>query len=154
MSVVPTIPNYVAGTWTVDQAHSEIGFAVRHMMVSKVRGRFEKFTGTITTTRNPLDSHAEAEIDLSSIETGNDDRDNHLRNSDFFDTETNRKMMFRSTSIRQDGGDYIVAGDLTIRDITKPVTLNVELGGIGPDRTEAPVWVSPPPAWSTGKTSG
>src|SRR5881392_3789208 len=76
-------PGYVTGTWTIDPFHTEIGFLVRHLMVSKIRGRFEKFTGTITTAANPQESHAEAEIDLSSINTGNDQRDNHLRGSDF-----------------------------------------------------------------------
>ena len=128
-----TIPNYVAGTWALDPAHSEIGFAARHMMVSKVHGKFLTFTGTITTTQNPLDSHAEAEIDLSSITTGDEQRDSHLRGSDFFDVAANRKMTYRSTRIHQDGGDYAVEGELTIRGITKLITLNVEIGGIGPD---------------------
>jgi polyisoprenoid-binding protein YceI len=127
------IPGYVAGTWTLDQAHTEIGFSVRHVMVSKVRGKFEKFTGTITTAANPLDSSAEAEIDLASISTGNDQRDGHLRSNDFFDAENHVKMTFRSTGIRPDGEDFVVDGELTIRGITKPIRLNVELGGIGPD---------------------
>jgi polyisoprenoid-binding protein YceI len=127
------IPGYVAGTWTLDPAHTEIGFSVRHVMVSKVRGKFEKFTGTITTAANPLDSSAEAEIDLASISTGNDQRDGHLRSNDFFDAENHVKMTFRSTGIRPDGEDFVVDGELTIRGITKPIRLNVELGGIGPD---------------------
>lgn len=128
-----TIPNYVAGTWALDSAHSEIGFAARHMMVSKVRGNFQTFAGTITTTPNPLDSHAEAQIDLSSISTGDEQRDNHLRGSDFFDVEANHKMTYRSERIRLNGDDLAVEGELTIRGISKPITLNVELGGIGPD---------------------
>lgn len=127
------IQNYVAGKWTLDPQHTEIGFAARHMMVSKVGGRFQTFTGSITTAPNPLESHAEAEIDLSSITTGNEQRDSHLRGSDFFDTETNRKMTYRSTGIRPGDDGYVVEGVLTIRGITKTVTLNVELGGIGPD---------------------
>jgi polyisoprenoid-binding protein YceI len=127
------IPGYIAGTWTLDPAHTEIGFSVRHVMVSKVRGKFEKFTGTITTAANPLDSSAEAEIDLASISTGNDQRDGHLRSNDFFDAENHVKMTFRSTGIRPDGEDFVVDGELTIRGITKPIRLNVELGGIGPD---------------------
>jgi polyisoprenoid-binding protein YceI len=127
------IPGYVAGTWTLDPAHSEIGFVVRHMMVSKVRGKFDKYTGSITTAPNPLDSHAEAEIDMSSINTGIEQRDNHLRSSDFFDIETQPKMTFRSTGIRPDGDDFLVDGDLTIRGVTKPITLKVEVGGFGPD---------------------
>jgi polyisoprenoid-binding protein YceI len=128
-----TIPGYLTGAWIVDPAHSEIGFAARHMMVSKVRGKFEKFTGSITTAENPLESHAEAEIDMSSINTGNGQRDGHLRAADFFDAAANPKMRFRSTGIRPDGDDFLVDGELTVRGITKPITLNVELGGFGPD---------------------
>ena len=128
-----SIPGYLAGTWNLDPTHTEIGFVARHMMVSKVRGKFEKYTGSITTAANPLDSHAEAEIDLSSITTGNDQRDGHLRSSDFFDVDAHPKMTFRSTGVRPDGEDFLVDGELTIREITKPVTLKVELGGFGPD---------------------
>jgi polyisoprenoid-binding protein YceI len=127
------IPGYVTGTWTLDPSHTEIGFSVRHMMVSKVRGKFDKFAGTITTATNPLDSHAEAEIDLASINTGVDQRDAHLRSNDFFDADTHTKMTFRSTGIRPDGGDFLVDGELSIRGVTKPVTLNVEVGGIHAD---------------------
>lgn len=77
------IPGYTAGEWTIDPAHSEVGFTVRHMMVSKVRGRFRGFEGTVVTTMDPADVAVTATIDLSSIETGNQDRDNHLRSTDF-----------------------------------------------------------------------
>jgi polyisoprenoid-binding protein YceI len=127
------IPGYVAGVWELDAAHSEIGFAARHMMVSKVRGRFEKYTARIVTAPNPLESHAEAEIDMSSITTGNEQRDAHLRSSDFFDVDTNPKMTYHSTGIRPDGERILVDGELTIRGITRPITLAVEIGGFGPD---------------------
>jgi polyisoprenoid-binding protein YceI len=127
------IPNYVAGTWSLDPAHTEIGFVVRHMMVSKVRGRFEKYNATIVTAPNPTESYVEVEVDLSSITTGNDQRDAHLRSSDFFDVETSPAMTFRSTAIRPNGEDFLVDGDLTIRGVTRPITLNVEVGGFGPD---------------------
>ena len=127
------IPNYVAGTWSLDPAHTEIGFVVRHMMVSKVRGRFEKYNATIVTAPNPTDSYAEVEVDLSSITTGNDQRDAHLRSSDFFDVESSPTMTFRSTAVRPNGEDYLVDGDLTIRGVTRPITLKVEVGGFGPD---------------------
>jgi polyisoprenoid-binding protein YceI len=133
MTTSVTIPGYIAGTWNLDPTHTEIGFVARHMMVSKVRGKFEKYTGSITTAANPLDSSAQAEIDLSSITTGNDQRDGHLRSSDFFDVETHPKMAFRSTGVRPDGEEFLVDGELTIRGITKPITLKVELGGFGPD---------------------
>lgn len=128
-----TIPNYVVGTWNIDPTHTEIGFVARHLMVSKVRGKFEKFSATIVTAENPLDSHFEVEVDLSSITTGNDQRDDHLRGSDFFDADAHPKMTFKSTAIRPAGDDYEVDGELTIRGVTKPVTLTLEFGGIGPD---------------------
>ena len=127
------IPNYVAGTWSLDPAHTEIGFVVRHMMVSKVRGHFEKYNATIVTAPNPTESHVDVEVDLSSITTGNDQRDAHLRSSDFFDVETSPAMTFRSTAVRPDGEDFLVDGDLTIRGVTRPITLTVEVGGFGPD---------------------
>jgi polyisoprenoid-binding protein YceI len=123
----------VAGTWSLDPAHTEIGFVVRHMMVSKVRGRFEKHNATIVTASNPTESYVEVEVDLSSITTGNDQRDAHLRSSDFFDVETSPAMTFRSTAIRPNGEDFLVDGDLTIRGVTRPITLKVEVGGFGPD---------------------
>jgi polyisoprenoid-binding protein YceI len=128
-----SIPGYVAGKWQFDPAHSEIGFTIRHMMVSKVRGKFTEYTCSITTAENPLESHAEAEVDLASITTGVDQRDAHLRSSDFFDAENSPKMTFRSTGIRPDGDDFKLDGELTIRGITKPITLDVEIGGFGPD---------------------
>ena len=127
------IPNYVAGTWSLDPAHTEIGFIVRHMMVSKVRGRFEKYNATIVSAPNPTESYVEVEVDLSSITTGNDQRDAHLRSSDFFDVETSPAMTFRSSAIRPDGEDFLVDGDLSIRGVTRPITLKVEVGGFGPD---------------------
>jgi len=127
------IPGYIPGAWTIDPVHSEIGFSVRHMMVSKVRGRFTVFSGDIVTGQNPLDSSATATIDLSSIDTGNADRDNHLRSADFFEVDAHKQMTFRSTRVRADGEDYVVDGELTLRSITKPISLRLELGGFGPD---------------------
>jgi polyisoprenoid-binding protein YceI len=127
------IPGYVAGEWDIDPVHTEIGFVARHMMVSKVRGKFTSYTASLTTADNPLESHAAAEIDLSSITTGNEQRDNHLRSSDFFDVETSPKLTFVSTAIRPAGEDLAVDGELTIRGITKPITLDVEVGGFAPD---------------------
>lgn len=129
----PDIPGYIAGTWTLDPAHTEIGFTVRHMMVSKVRGRFTSFQGTITTAENPLESSATAVIDLSSITTNNEQRDAHLRSADFFHVEADAKMTFHTTSLRPDGDGFVAVGELTIRGVTKPIELAVELGGIGPD---------------------
>ena len=134
MSTTATeIPGYVAGTWTIDPVHSEVSFVVRHMMVSKVRGRFDKFEGTIVTAPDPLQSSVTADVDLSSVNTGAPDRDNHIRSADFFEVESHPTLTFRSTGVRQDGGDFLLDGDLTIRGTTRPVTLKLEVNGFGPD---------------------
>jgi polyisoprenoid-binding protein YceI len=127
------IPGYVTGNWTIDPVHSEVSFVVRHMMVSKVRGRFDKFEGTIQTAADPLASAVTATVDLSSVNTGNETRDNHIRSEDFFHVEKHPTMTFRSTGIRPDGEDYLLDGDLTLRDVTRPVTFRLELNGFGPD---------------------
>jgi polyisoprenoid-binding protein YceI len=132
-SVAATIPGYVAGSWTIDPVHSEVGFSVRHMMVSKVRGRFTNFSGRIVTGADPLDSSVTAEIDLTSIDTGNAQRDAHIRSADFFEVETYPTMTYRSTGIRRDSDGYVVDGQLTLKDVTKDVPLRLELGGFGPD---------------------
>ncbi|MDN5856973.1 MAG: YceI family protein [Actinomycetia bacterium] len=123
---------FTAGTWTIDQSHSEIGFSVRHLM-SKVRGKFEEFEGEIVTDESGLGSVASATIQLSSVNTGTEDRDNHLRSSDFFSIEETPAMTFRSTGVRDKGETYVALGDLTIRGVTKPVELEVEVLGEGGD---------------------
>jgi polyisoprenoid-binding protein YceI len=128
-----TIPGYVAGTWTIDPVHSEVGFSVRHMMVSKVRGKFTSFQGEIVTADDPLDSTVYAAIELSSIDTGNADRDNHIRSADFFEVDTYRTMTFRSTGVRATDDGFVLEGDLTLKGVTKPVSLQLELGGFGLD---------------------
>jgi polyisoprenoid-binding protein YceI len=127
------IEGYVAGTWELDPVHSQIAFVARHLMVSKVRGYFSKFSAQIVTAPNPLESSATATIDLSSVVTGNEMRDNDLRSSNFFDAATHPQMTFNSTGIRRDGRDLIVDGDLTIRGVTRPVSLTFEVNGFGPD---------------------
>lgn len=127
------IPGYVAGTWDLDPVHSHIGFVARHLMVSKVRGRFTKFDAHIVTAENPLDSTVSVSIDTASVDTGNETRDDDLRSERFLDTANHPLMTFRSTSVTPDGDKYKVTGDLTIRGVTKPVTLDVEVGGFGPD---------------------
>jgi polyisoprenoid-binding protein YceI len=128
-----TVPGYVAGKWTIDPVHSEVGFSVRHMMVSKVRGRFSEFSGEIVTGENPLDSSVTAEIQLSSIITGSEQRDQHIRSADFFEVETYPTMTYRSTGVREDGGEFILDGELTLKDVTRRVPLRLELNGFGPD---------------------
>jgi polyisoprenoid-binding protein YceI len=127
------IPGFVAGTWTIDPVHSEVGFSVRHMMVSKVRGKFTKFGGELVTADDVLGSSVTAEIDLASIETGAEQRDAHLRSPDFFDTGNHPLMTYRSTRIRQDGEDFIVDGELTLKGVTRSVPLKLEINGFGPD---------------------
>ena len=129
-----TIPGYVAGTWKIDPIHSDVSFSVRHMMVSKVRGRFGRFEGDIVTAPDPLDSSVTASIDLSSIDTNNPQRDDHIRSSDFFEVDAHPTMTYRSTALRPDGdGAYVVEGELTLRGVTRPVELNLEFNGFGPD---------------------
>ena len=128
-----TVPGYVAGTWDIDPIHSEVGFAVRHMMVSKVRGKFKTFSGQIVTGTGPLESSVTAQIDLSSIDTGNEQRDGHIRSADFFEVEKHTTMTFRSTGVRAAGDGFVVDGDLTLKDVTKQVPLTLELNGFGPD---------------------
>ncbi len=127
------IPGYVAGTWTIDPVHSEVSFVVRHMMVSKVRGRFDKFEGTIITAPDPLQSSVTATVDLSSVNTGEPNRDNHIRSADFFEVEPHPTMTSRSTGVRLDGDDFLLDGELTIRGTTRPITLKLEVNGFGPD---------------------
>lgn len=127
------IPGYVAGTWTIDPVHSEVSFVVRHMMVSKVRGRFDTFSGTITTAEDPLQSTVTATVDLSSVNTGEPNRDNHIRSADFFEVESHPTMTFQSTGVRRDGDNFLLDGDLTIRGTTRPVTFHLEVNGFGPD---------------------
>ena len=121
------------GTWTLDPTHTEIGFTVRHLM-SKVRGKFETFEGTVTTRDDIADSRVDVSVDLSSINTGTVDRDNHLRSSDFFEVETHPTMKFESTGIVEKApGQLFVQGDLTIKGVTKPLELAVEILGEGGD---------------------
>jgi polyisoprenoid-binding protein YceI len=132
-TVETAIPGYEAATWTIDPVHSEVGFSVRHMMVSKVRGRFTKFSGEIVTAPNPLQSSVRAEIDLSSIDTGQEQRDNHIRSADFFEVETYPTMTYTSQGMRLEDGEYVMDGDLTLKGVTKRVPLRLELNGFSPD---------------------
>jgi polyisoprenoid-binding protein YceI len=128
-----TIPGYLAGTWDIDPVHSDVSFTVRHMMVSKVRGRFSAFSGTIVTGEEITGSTVTASIDATSIDTNNEQRDGHVRSADFFDVENHPTWTFTSTGVRNDGGDLVLDGDLTIKGVTRPVSLELEVGGFGPD---------------------
>jgi polyisoprenoid-binding protein YceI len=127
------IPGYIVGTWDIDAAHSTVGFSVRHMMVSKVRGYFREFSGVIVTAEDPTQSSVTATINMDSIDTRQEQRDAHIRSADFFDVGNHTELTFRSTGVRTDGADWTVEGDLTIKGVTKPVTLELELQGFGPD---------------------
>ena len=121
-----------AGTYVLDAAHKRVGFVVRHLMVSKVRGDFGDATATITVGEDPLQSSVTATIKTASVFTGQTDRDNHLRSADFFDAETYPTMEYRSTGIKSfDGNEFVLTGELTIKGITKPVDLHVEFEGAG-----------------------
>jgi polyisoprenoid-binding protein YceI len=124
-----TLDGLTPGTWTVDPSHSEVGFVVRHLMVSKVKGRFADVSGTITVAENVLKSTVEATAKVASIDTRDENRDAHLRSADFFDAENFPELTFRSTALRAKGSDFEMDGDLTIRGVTKPVTFILEYNG-------------------------
>jgi polyisoprenoid-binding protein YceI len=127
------IPGYIAGTWNIDPVHSHIGFVARHLMVSKVRGNFTKFEGQIITAADPLQSSATATIDTTSFDTSNEQRNSDIKSENFLDVASHPTMTYRSTGVRREGDEIIVDGDLTIKGITNPVALTVEVNGFGPD---------------------
>jgi polyisoprenoid-binding protein YceI len=118
------------GTYALDVAHSTVEFVAKHLMVSRVRGRFSDFSGTVVIGEEPQDSHVEVTIDAGSISTGNPDRDAHLRSADFFDVEHHPTLEFRSASVEHvDDEKWKVNGELTIRGVSRPVVLDVEFNG-------------------------
>ncbi|MGO1543829.1 MAG: YceI family protein [Gulosibacter sp.] len=119
-----------AGTWNIDPTHTEVGFVVRHMAISKVRGKFEQFEGSIVVGENVEDTTVKASIEVASVNTNQEQRDGHLRTSDFFLAEEHPQITFVSKSVRVDGDDIIVTGDFTMRGVTKDVDLKVEFGGV------------------------
>lgn len=123
-----------AGTWEIDRAHSTVAFSVRHLMVAKVRGRFGEFAGTIHVAEDPAESWVDVSIDAASIDTRDEKRDAHLRSQDFFDVESFPTVTFRSTELRKTGtSSFDLAGDLSIRGITRPVVLATEFDGLAAD---------------------
>lgn len=127
------IPAYITGTWTIDPAHSDVGFAIRHLMISNVKGHFTKFEGRIVTTEDPLKSEVTATIDMASIDTANVARDEHLRTADFFQVEKYPTMSYRSTGIRPDSDGFLMEGELTLKAVTLRVPLKLEANGFGVD---------------------
>ena len=127
------IPGYVAGSWDLDPVHTEVGFSVRHMMVSKVRGRFTDIQGVLVTAEDPLDSSVTATIGMASIATGNSTRDDDLRSTNYFQADQYPQMTYRSTGLHADGDAFTLNGDLTAHGVTRPVPLHLEINGFGPD---------------------
>lgn len=127
-----TIP--APGTFQLDSTHSSVGFVVRHLMVSKVRGHFADFSGTITLAEDPFASSVQVEVQVASITTDEDQRDGHLKSADFFDAEQFPTITFQSSKVSDHKGDtFVLEGDLTVRGVTKPVRLDAEFSGVAQD---------------------
>ncbi|ONI74968.1 hypothetical protein ALI144C_40050 [Actinosynnema sp. ALI-1.44] len=133
------IPGYITGTWTIDPIHSDVSFTVRHLGVSKVRGQFGTFSGEIVTAEDPLKSSVTATIDAGSFHSRQEQRDNHVKSEEFLHVDGHPELTFVSTGLRHDGEEFLLDGDLTIRGVTKPVTLNLEVNGFGEGMDGAPV---------------
>ncbi len=128
-TTTPTLTD-ITGDYTVDTSHSRLGFVARHAMVTKVRGQFDAFSATARVdAEHPSASTIELSIDAASVTTGSPDRDGHLRSADFFDVENYPTWTFRSTDVARDGDEWTVTGDLTIKDVTRPVTIEFEETG-------------------------
>lgn len=119
------------GTWAIDPLHSPITFTISHLVVGKVRGRFSEFSGSITLPDNGIPSLS-ATIDVGSVDTGNPDRDEHVRATDFFDVENFPTATFTSTGLREDNDKYTLDGDFSLRGVTKPIALGLEFFGVSP----------------------
>jgi len=128
-----SLADLTPGVWNVDASHSVVGFSARHLMISKVRGRFTDFSGTVTVAEDPLQSTVEANVDLSSVTTGDDQRDAHLKSADFFDIDNHPHMTFTSTGLKADGEDFIMTGDLTVAGTTRTVDFELEFDGVEKD---------------------
>ena len=128
------LPSELTGTWEIDASHSTVGFAVKHAMVSTTRGHFAGFKGGATIdAANPETSTAWLEIDATTVVTGNEQRDGHLRSADFWDTENHPTITYKSTSAKLDGDDLVTTGDLNIRGVVHPVEVTWEFNGIATD---------------------
>ena len=123
----------VRGVWAIDPSHTTVEFIGRHLVFTKVRGRFTDVSGSVTISDDPNASAVEVTLDAGSLTTGNADRDGHLRSADFFDVESHPQITFKSTNVAWKGSEGSVTGDLTVRGVTKPITLDVELGGVVTD---------------------
>jgi polyisoprenoid-binding protein YceI len=130
MTATATTP-LTTGTWAIDPVHSSINFSVRHLMVSKIRGRFDNFSGAIVVAEDGTPS-VHAQIAVDSVNTGNDQRDGHVKSADFFDVEAYPVATFTSSAVEPNGDNYVLHGELTLKGVTKPVTLNLEFYGVNP----------------------
>ena len=124
----------LSGDYTLDASHTRIGFSARHAMVTKVRGQFGAFEGTARIDEaTPSASKVDLTIQVASVDTGSADRDGHLKSGDFFDAETYPTITFTSTDVKRDGSDWVITGDLTVKDVTKPVAIEFEQTGSAVD---------------------
>jgi polyisoprenoid-binding protein YceI len=128
-----TIPGYIAGRWAIDPVHSDLSFTVRHMMVTKVRGHFREFEGELVTGVDPRDSEVTATIQVASVDTNNEGRDNHVRSGDFFDAAAHPVATYHGTGLLVEDGESVLNGELTLRGVTKQVPLLVEANGFAVD---------------------
>ena len=131
MTAAVGVQKLSAGTWAIDPIHSSINFSVRHLMVGKIHRRFDQFSGAITITEDGTPSVA-AEIDVDSVDTGNEQREAHIKAADFFDVAQFPTATFVSTAVRADGDDYVLDGDFTLKGVTKPVALTLVFNGVNP----------------------
>jgi polyisoprenoid-binding protein YceI len=132
MSIATIAPGLTAGTWNIDPTHSEVTFTIRHLM-TKVRGSFTEFSGSVQIAEDLAGSTAHAEIKVASLDTRNADRDAHVRTADVLDVENHPTMTFNTTGVRAEDGEYYLDGDLTIKGVTRPVALKVEFNGVAED---------------------
>jgi polyisoprenoid-binding protein YceI len=130
---IAEIPGFIAGTWRLDPAHSDVGFVVGHLVVSKVHGRFDAFSGTVVTDENLARTSVRVSIEAASVNKHLSVRDNQVRSADFLDAEHFPNITFASTAVRDEAGRYFVDGDLTIRGTTRRVTLDLDVNGFSPD---------------------
>lgn len=128
-----SIHDLTPGTWALDPAHTTVAFVARHLMITKVRGRFSGVEGIITVPEDRLRASVSATIDMASVDTRDEARDAHLRGSDFFDVEHHPTMTFTSSEVRGDGDDFVLVGDLTIKGVTRPVELSLDFDGVSGD---------------------
>ena len=124
----------ISGDYTIDPTHTRLGFSTRHAMVTTVRGQFTEFSGTAHVDAvTPGNSHVSLTIQTASVDTGVADRDGHLKSADFFDVDNNKEITFSSTKVERDGDDWVITGDLTIKGVTKPITIDFESNGSARD---------------------